>query len=203
MLQRARYVRIVYRDSYLTTFRKIIRNKLVLASFVLIAIGIALIAVSYQHNDIVHSEFVQESTVSSTNGTFSSVYFNQPARMNVTVQFSMPSNSVAHYDIYGVDNYTTNYQVKSTTFFVTSGYIGNGSTVSIHKITGNQGQKYLVKLQSVGTGNFQVHVVVTSNIYLVEPSQRNIGGPGVMLGMAGAVLLAARISVVYKSIKGF
>ncbi len=200
-MQRARQVRIVYRDSYLVSFRRMMKNKLVLASFVLIALGIVLFAASYQNSDVVNSKFIQDKTVTAVNGSYSDVYFVQPARLNSTISFSMSNNNITQYKIYGVDNYSTVYKAKSTTFLVAEGYAANGSTVQIDTNTGNPGQKYVIMVQSVGTNIFPVNVRVTSNIFLVEPSQKNIGGPGVMLGMAGSILLAARVSYIYRAIK--
>lgn len=197
-MQRARCVRIVYRDSYITSFRRLMKNKLVLAALVLLAIGILLFTVSLQHSDVVDSKLVQTSAVTANNGSYSEVYFGEPANLNSSLTFVIPSNHGVYYEIYGVNNYTVNFHAETSFSFVSKGTAVNGTKVAINSVSVPQGQEYVLKVKSTGNSQVMVHTHVVANIFLVEPSSKNIGGPGVMLAMAGSVILAARVSYVYR-----
>ncbi|AKA48917.1 hypothetical protein IX51_07190 [uncultured archaeon] len=200
-MQKARCVRIVYRDSYITSFRRMIKNKLVLASFVLISLGIILFAISLQQAQVIDSKLIQTGSVAVDNSSYSSVYFGEPANLNSTLTFVIPSNHAVQYKIYSINNYTVNFHAKTSIALVSEGYAFNGTKVDVKPVSNPQGQEYMMMLKSNNGASFKVYADITANIFLAEPSNKNVGGPGVMFGMVGAVLLAAKISFIYGQLK--
>lgn len=192
---------VVYRDSLTHTMRRIFSYKLVLLSVILMVIGLFLFVLSLQSNSIVTSNYVQTGSTIANNATYSEVYFGQYSHLKSNIDFTIPGSAVVHYSIYKVNNYSSDYKLKTQTVFVTSGTAYNNSVVSVDATKLPQGQEYVLKVESLNGIPVPVHVYITESVHLTEEANRATGGPGVMFGMAGSMLLSANIARLYKGMK--
>lgn len=200
-MDKARQVRVVYRDSYLTTLRRLLRNKFVIVSMILMLAGVIMFANSLQHNDVIKSKFAQEQVMQVTPNSNTTFYFNEPGYIPSNVSFSIPGANTVFYNIHGVDNYTRGSQEYTYTFGVTSGTASNNSVVKISKTYNPQGQEYILMIHSTNGQSFKVHVSVVAWIFLIEHSDSKIGGPGIIMAVTGAIVLSASVSRIYRSMR--
>lgn len=171
--------------------RRLLRTKLTIFAIVLVLAGVVLIDVSYHYQDIVINRNVQTLEANLTQDQVSSVMFNQPNNVSETVSFQIPSGEQVHYQLYKystyVDRITFQY-VKSYTL-IKEGDAMDGNVIDISPVYAPS-QQYVLNLTSSSGNTFTVNLEVAYNITLQEQASRYIGGPGIILTVLGAVLLA-------------
>lgn len=202
-MDRARLVRIVYRDSYLLSLKRFIFSKPVIISVILIGSGISLFATSLQHNDVIQSSFVQSANLNVSDNGNTAFYFAEPANIMSNVTFTMPAGKSAFLQIYKVDNYTHDFIQKTSYTHIYTGAVSSGERIQVNSVYNPQGQLYMIQMNTSSTSSFTTHVSVTAMIILTEHADRNLGGPGIMLGMAGALIFSASVSRIYRRMKYF
>lgn len=200
-MDRPRQVRIVYRDSYTSSLWRFVTSKAVVISVVLIATGLGLFVVSLHYDNVIQSKFIQGSSMTVTNSGSSDFYFSEPAEITSNATFTIPSHSSVNYRLYRVDNYTQNFIAKTSLSLVAQGTAVNNTVVSIGQVYTPQGQEYMFAVNTSGQVPVNAHISVTAMILLTEHSDRYLGGPGIMLGMAGSLIFAASVPSIYRRMK--
>lgn len=200
-MDRARQVRIVYRDSYASSLWRFVSSKPVVISVVLIGTGFGLFVASLHYNNIIQSKFVQSDSITVSAQGESNFYFSEPAEIMSNATFTMPVLHSVSYRLYEVDNYSQNFIAKTSLTLIAQGMAVNNSLVSIGQVYNPQGQEYMFSVNTTGQSAFNAHITVTALILLTEHSDRNLGGPGIMVWMAGSLLFAASVPRIYRRMK--
>lgn len=169
-------------------------DKFVIASIVLIVVGLVLVTYSYTFTDVIvtpNSSYFQETASNQSTHTF---IFTQPHNVSGTVVFDIPAGKSVNYHLYKYDIVSTSTVHQTRFSLVKQGVATNNTLITFSPTYLIQGQGYALNFTSVGDGGFTVNVTATFNVTYTQHASRYVGGLGLALTLSGVVALAYTIT---------
>lgn len=193
-MQRARILKVEYREPFQVRLKGFIKNRGVIASLIFIVIGAGMFSASFHFQDIILTPNHSYANMTASQNA-SSFSFVQPYNVTESIYFQMPSNQSAHFVLLSYFNYVNVRDQRIITFKpVDSGNITNHSIVHMKRQVQVQGQEYYLNVTSGSNSSFNVFVNASYYEVLKEPTSRYVGGAGIILILGGVVSLAYMIT---------
>lgn len=175
--------------------KRVLTDKVTLAALILIITGLVMVQLSYHYTDTIITPNMKKMSVTLGSESSSSVHFYQNYKLTETVSFEMPSGDQVHYRLYQYNVYQSSKGIIVHQYvYLKNGTATNGSVVHLSSLFLPQGQTYSLNMTSLSGNSFQVQVTTLENVSVVEHSARDLGGPGVIMIILGAVLMAYAIT---------
>lgn len=179
------------REHFSRRLKRVMTDRITVVAIVLIVVGIVLIQLSYNYEDVYVTPNVTNLSAPVAGTSETSVQFYQHYNLTEDIHFAMPSGEKVNYLITQYNVYTTpNGAVVHQYIYVSNGTASNGTTVHMSRMPYLQGQTFSLNMTSVSGNTFVVHISAVQNVSIVEHSAKNLGGPGIIILIIGAVLLA-------------
>ncbi|AKA47931.1 hypothetical protein IX51_01200 [uncultured archaeon] len=193
-MPRTRIKLLEHRDRPKEVLLRVLKNRVFIASIVMMVVGVGLINLSYNYKDVIVNKNVHTFNTTVRNDSVSSVSFTQPYNVTENVNFDRMSESSVHYTLLQYDHLQSRTNEVSTYHTVGQGNASNGTMISISPTPNLQGQEYMLNLTSSSNSSSLVELSIAYNITVTKDSSRYIGGTGIGLTVSGIVLLAYAIS---------
>lgn len=200
-MQGARIVYVVYRDSILRMIGRILRQKGVIISLVIMVAGIALFNVSLHQSTITHTDYYQAGAVTATYTSGASIYFSQLQGIPSHITFNSASSVDFKYSVYSVLNYSTPTGFHQNERLITSGVVSNGTILTLQSTSNPLGRECRIVLTPLQAGTYNVNVSVMTIIPKVEQANSSMGIPASLAALAGLMAMSASIAGLYRKMK--
>lgn len=203
MLPKTKITRVEYKEPLASITKRILGSKLTVAAVVLIVVGVSLVEISYNYHETFStpskSSYVKAIDTNTTN-TFS---FVQPKNYAEHVYFTLPNSFNVSYKLVKYVQYTSVFGDKVVKKYSVSqtGNATNNTIITIPALQQGTSQEYLLNLTSHSSSTFTVHVLAQYNITVTKDSAINLGLPGLIIAIAGVIMLAYSVTMGFESRK--